>query len=99
MDIAAWLRELGLAHYEQAFLGNAIDADVLPTLTADDLKDIGVTVVGHRRKLLNAIAALREPERPPGSEPISPSATVSALMTQSIDFSHISSSSTARFGR
>jgi class 3 adenylate cyclase/predicted ATPase len=78
VDIAAWLRELGLAHYEQAFLDNAIDADVLPILTADDLKDIGVTVVGHRRKLLNAIAALREPERPTGGEPISPPATVSA---------------------
>ena len=69
MNIAAWLRELGLDQYERAFLDNAIDADVLPTLTADDLKDIGVTVVGHRRKLLNAIATLREPERPAGGEP------------------------------
>jgi SAM domain (Sterile alpha motif) len=42
VDIAAWLRELGLDHYEQAFLENAIDAEVLPTLTADDLKDLGV---------------------------------------------------------
>jgi len=72
VNIAAWLRKLGLDQYERAFLDNAIDADVLPTLTADDLKDIGVTVVGHRRKLLNAIATLRDPERPTGGEPISP---------------------------
>ena len=74
MDIAAWIRELGLDQYERAFLDNAIDAEVLPTLTADDLKDIGVTVVGHRRKLLNAIATLREPERLAGGEDVSPSA-------------------------
>ena len=58
MDILAWLRELGLERYEQAFRENEIAADILPKLTADDLKDIGVTIVGHRRKLLEAIAAL-----------------------------------------
>jgi predicted ATPase/class 3 adenylate cyclase len=72
VDIAAWLRKLGLDEYERAFLDNAIDADVLPTLTADDLKDIGVTAVGHRRKLLNALAALREPETLKGGEPVFP---------------------------
>ena len=61
MDIAAWLRELGLERYEEAFRENEIDAEILPKLTADDLKDIGVTTVGHRRKLLEAIAALAEP--------------------------------------
>ena len=61
MDILAWLRELGLERYEQAFRENEIVADILPKLTADDLKDIGVTIVGHRRKLLEAIAALAEP--------------------------------------
>ena len=59
MDIAAWLRGLGLQQYEQAFRDNAVDAAVLPELTADDLKDLGVRSVGHRRKLLAAIAALR----------------------------------------
>ena len=59
MDIATWLRGLGLAQYEQVFRENAIDATILPELTADDLKDLGVTLVGHRRKLLAAIAALR----------------------------------------
>jgi class 3 adenylate cyclase/predicted ATPase len=61
VDILAWLRELGLERYEQAFRENEIAADILPKLTADDLKDIGVTIVGHRRKLLEAIAGLAEP--------------------------------------
>ena len=60
MDIAGWLRDLGLERYEQAFRDNEIDAEILPTLTADDLKDLGISVIGHRRKLLNAIAALVE---------------------------------------
>jgi class 3 adenylate cyclase/predicted ATPase len=61
VDILAWLRELGLERYEQAFRDSEIAADILPKLTADDLKDIGVTIVGHRRKLLEAIAALAKP--------------------------------------
>ena len=59
MDVAAWLRELGLGQYEQAFNDNAVDGEVLPRLTADDLRDLGVVAIGHRRKLLDAIAALR----------------------------------------
>ena len=59
MDLGGWLRSLGLEQYEAAFRENAIDDTVLPTLTAEDLKDLGVNIVGHRRKLLNAIAALR----------------------------------------
>ena len=69
VDIAAWLRELGLERYEQAFRENEIDAEILPKLTTDDLKDIGVTTVGHRRKLLEAIAALAEPASAPQAEP------------------------------
>jgi len=61
MDIAAWLKSLGLEQYEHAFRENAIDADVLPRLTVEDLKDLGITAVGHRRKLLDAIATLRAP--------------------------------------
>ena len=60
MDIAAWLHRLGLEQYEQAFRDNDIDGEVLPELTAEDLISIGVTSVGHRRKLLAAIAALRD---------------------------------------
>src|SRR5499427_8378926 len=59
MDIVVWLRSLGLGQYEAAFRDNEIDETVLPNLTAEDLKDLGVSVVGHRRKLLDAIAALR----------------------------------------
>ena len=59
MDIAAWLRGLDLGQYEAAFRDNDIDAAVLPELTTEDLISIGVTSVGHRRKLLSAIAALR----------------------------------------
>ncbi len=58
MDVGVWLRGLGLGQYEEKFRDNKIDADVLPQLTADDLKDIGVTAVGDRRRLLAAIAAL-----------------------------------------
>lgn len=58
MEIGQWLRGLGLQSYEQAFRDNGIDLDVLPRLTADDLKEIGVLAVGHRRKLLEAIGEL-----------------------------------------
>src|SRR4051794_35931739 len=58
MDVAAWLRALGLDQYEAAFRANDVDAKVLPTLTVDDLKDLGITSVGHRRQLLIAIARL-----------------------------------------
>src|ERR1700733_5416888 len=59
MDIAVWLRSLGLGKYEAAVRENEIDETVLPSLTAEDLKELGVAALGHRRKLLDAIAALR----------------------------------------
>jgi class 3 adenylate cyclase len=58
MDVAAWLQDLGFERYVPAFRDNDIDAEVLLRLTADDLISIGVTSVGHRRKLLDAIASL-----------------------------------------
>jgi class 3 adenylate cyclase/tetratricopeptide (TPR) repeat protein len=58
VDVGGWLRGLGLGQYEEKFRDNKVDAAVLPQLTADDLKDIGVAAVGDRRKLLAAIAAL-----------------------------------------
>src|SRR5580704_7727025 len=58
MDMLVWLRSLGLGKYEVAFRENQIDETVLPNLTAEDLKELGVTALGHRRKLLDAIAAL-----------------------------------------
>jgi class 3 adenylate cyclase len=63
MNVGQWLRGLSLGHYEGKFRDNKIDADVLPQLTGDDLKDIGVTAVGDRRRLLAAIAAL-SPAKP-----------------------------------
>ena len=49
MDIGGWLRGLGLERYERAFRENEIDLRVLPELTADDLKELGVAAIGHRR--------------------------------------------------
>ena len=57
MDIGGWLRSLGLERYEAAFRDNGVDADVLRDLTDQDLQKVGV-LLGHRRKLLRAIAAL-----------------------------------------
>ncbi|MFL5284372.1 MAG: ATP-binding protein, partial [Rhodopila sp.] len=59
MDVANWLHSLDLRQYEAAFLENAVTFDLLPSLTADDLKDLGVTAVGHRRRILNAVAELQ----------------------------------------
>jgi class 3 adenylate cyclase/predicted ATPase len=58
VDVGAWLRGLGLGQYERAFRDHDVDAWILPGLTADDLKEIGVASVGHRRLMLQAIAAL-----------------------------------------
>src|SRR6516225_3748516 len=63
IEINDWLQGLGLGQYASAFHDNAIDAAVLPELTAEDLKDLGVNLVGHRRRLLAAIAALRSDDR------------------------------------
>ena len=59
MNIVVWLRSLGLGKYEAVFRENEIDETVLPNLTAEDLKELGITALGNRRKLLDAIAALR----------------------------------------
>ena len=63
IDVADWLRRLDLEQYARAFAANDINGEVLPELTADDLIGLGIVSIGHRRKLLAAIAALRE--RPP----------------------------------
>jgi class 3 adenylate cyclase len=80
MDVAAWLSGLGLEQYAPAFRDNEIDNAVLPRLTAEDLRELGVASVGHRRRLLDAIAALRatpcaaEASRPPAETPAIPAA-------------------------
>src|SRR5262249_43342592 len=68
VDVTAWLSRLGLEQYEQAFRENDVDAEVLPELTAEDLIGLGVTSIGHRRKLLAAIAALRKKHSPANEE-------------------------------
>src|SRR5919106_2624127 len=71
MDVSTWLRDLGLEIYVQAFEAHDIDAEVLPRLTADDLIALGISSIGHRRKLLDAIAALDQKKVPPAAaEPI-----------------------------
>jgi hypothetical protein len=59
MDVADWLRALGLEQYEAAFRENDVDAELLPKLTGEGLKALGITSFGHRHRLLEAIAALR----------------------------------------
>jgi SAM domain (Sterile alpha motif) len=71
MDVGGWLRGLWLGQYEEKFRDNKIDADVLPRLTVDDLKDIGVSVVGDRRRLLDAIAVIADAD-PPADVPAPP---------------------------
>jgi class 3 adenylate cyclase/ABC-type nitrate/sulfonate/bicarbonate transport system ATPase subunit len=73
VSISAWLQRLGLGQYEQAFRANDIDVDLLPSLTEDDLRELGVASLGHRKRLLAAIAALAESADPqPSPAPPSP---------------------------
>jgi SAM domain (Sterile alpha motif) len=69
MDVSSWLRGLGLQNYAQDFRANDIDAEVLSRLTAEDLIALGVTSIGHRRKLLDAIAVLQRGASAAPAEP------------------------------
>jgi hypothetical protein len=60
LDVASWLRSLDLERYETAFRENEVRAEDLRHLTAEDLEELGVAAVGHRRRLLVAIAKLRD---------------------------------------
>src|SRR5215469_10699398 len=75
MDIGGWLRSLGLEEYQTAFRNNKVDAAVLPKLTAEDLKDLGVAAVGDRRKLLEAMEGLRSATNPEPTSSEAASAT------------------------
>jgi hypothetical protein len=75
MDVVAWLRGLGLERYAPAFRDNDIDGDLLRRLTAEDLRELGVASVGHRRTLLDAIAAFNAP---------TPAADASGLAAETI---------------
>ena len=73
MDIDGWLRGIGLAQYAEMFRANDIDIELLGRLTNDDLKDIGVVSLGHRKKLLEAIADLGSaPAAAPAPPPVMP---------------------------
>jgi hypothetical protein len=91
MDIVVWLRSLGLGKYEALFRENDIDDTVLLTLTAEDLKELGVTSFGHRRKLLDAIAALRTDAS--GKAPFADTATASSPQSALPEAHKIASSS------
>jgi class 3 adenylate cyclase len=82
MDVVVWLRSLGLERYEAAFCENEINARVLPSLTQEDLKEIGVGPVGHRRIIVEAIAALRADKsaKPPFVDTATPSIAPSATL-------------------
>src|SRR5579864_9506793 len=70
MEIEEWLNSLGLQEYTRRFIENDIDSELLPKLTNEDLKELGIESLGHRRKILNAIAALCvEPPPKPAPQP------------------------------
>jgi class 3 adenylate cyclase/predicted ATPase len=73
-DLAEWLGRLGLSQYAEAFAENNIEYALLPDLTEQDLRTLGVASLGHRKKLLRAIEALAA-ARQPGGAPTAPSAT------------------------
>ena len=92
MDIADWLRRLGLDQYERAFRDNDVDTETLPSLTADDLRELGVTSLGHRKKLLSAIATLSpKSDRDVSGEPPVPevSASPAAMKTGRAERRHL----------
>jgi class 3 adenylate cyclase len=75
MEIGAWLRELGLAECAEAFAENGIDAAMLPELNNEDLKDLGVTRLADRKRLLKAIELLsagKEQDEPKPSSTVAP---------------------------
>ena len=76
MDVAVWLRSLGLERYEAAFRESEIDETVLPSLAQGHLKQLGVTALGHRVKVLDAIAAL--PNDASGKVPLVDATTASS---------------------
>ena len=67
IDLAAWLDSLGLSQYARAFAENNIEYAILPDLTENDLRNIGVSSLGHRKKLLRAIEALTAARQPNGT--------------------------------
>lgn len=89
MDVAAWLVRLGLGEYAPTFAANHIDAKTLASLTADDLRELGVASLGHRKKLLDAIAELARQPAPPAETPQHRQVTV--LFADLVGFTELTS--------
>jgi class 3 adenylate cyclase len=82
LDIDSWLRGIGLAQYTELFRANDIDGELLGRLTSDDLKEIGVASLGHRKQLLEAIAALGTGGEAPSPTPAAATPTPAAERRQ-----------------
>jgi class 3 adenylate cyclase/tetratricopeptide (TPR) repeat protein len=97
MAVGAWLTGLGLERYAAAFEESGVDASLLRELTNDDLKDLGVARIADRKRLLKAIAELRESERGPETGFSSPPETegdrrqVTVLFADLVGFTRLSS--------
>ena len=81
-DIEMWLGSIGLAEYAMLFRENDLDVTLLPDLTNDDLKELGITSLGHRKQLLKAIAKLATDEKSDTPEAVEPTATTEAERRQ-----------------
>jgi class 3 adenylate cyclase len=92
MDIAVWLRDLGLQQYQALFRENDIGAEILSDLTDADLEKIGVSL-GHRKRLLKAVAALARPAAAlPAAAPIPPVADAAERRQLTVMFSDLAGS-------
>jgi class 3 adenylate cyclase len=85
MDVGGWLRSLGLAQYEPMFRAHEIDSEVVPELSEGDLEKLGVPL-GHRKRLMKAIAALSDPIAAP---PAKPSDMIDSTPSQSAERRHL----------
>jgi class 3 adenylate cyclase len=96
MNVAEWLERLGLGQYKSAFAENDIDCNVLGELTDADLKELGVSSLGHRKRLPTAIARLGTAAKPPamqgGNEPAGERRQVTVLFADLSGFSALSRS-------
>ncbi len=90
MDVGAWLRDLGFEAYLEAFAENGVDAGLLPGLTNEDLKDLGVARLADRKRLLNAIARLSEANRDSWTMPAKPATPVDERRQVTVLFADLS---------
>ena len=83
MDVGDWLRDLGLEQYGQLFRANEISAEVLPELTEIDLEKLGVPL-GHRKRLIKAIAGLGAAEKTAVPQPASADHPIGRLVNHGV---------------